>query len=99
MALPTYEDVMLPVLEVLEARGACHRGELVSAVANALHLPEAERQQMLTSGKAPVILSRVSWALAYLKQARVVESPSRGVYRLTDRGKDVLARRPPRIDG
>ena len=37
--------------------------------------------------------------MAYLKQARVVESPSRGVYQLTDRGKDVLARKPSRIDG
>ena len=99
MALPTYEDVMLPVLQILEASGPRHRRELVAAVTDALHLSEAERQQTLASGKATVILSRVGWALAYLKQARVVESPSRGVYQLTDRGKDVLARKPSRIGG
>ena len=99
MALPTYEDVMLPVLQVLEASGPRHRRDLAAAVTDALHLSEAERQQTLASGKATVILSRVSWALAYLKQARLVESPSRGVYQLTDRGKDVLARKPSRIDG
>src|SRR6266478_9154533 len=99
MALPTYEDVMLPVLQTLEAGRPRHRRELAAAVTDALHLSEAERQQTLASGKATVMLSRVSWALAYLKQARLVESPSRGVYQLTDRGRDVLARKPSRIDG
>ena len=99
MALPTYEDVMLPVLQILEASGPRHRRELVAAVSDALHLSEAERQRTLPSGKATVIVSRVGWALAYLKQARVVESPSRGVYRLTDRGKGILASTPARIDG
>jgi restriction system protein len=90
---------MLPVLRVLEAGGPRHRREVVAAVTDSLHLSEAERQQTLASGKATVILSRVGWALAYLKQARLVESPSRGVYQLTDRGRDVLARKPSRIDG
>ena len=99
MGLPTYEDVMLPVLQTLEASRPRHRREVAAAVADALHLSESERQQTLASGKATVVLSRVSWALAYLKQARLVESPSRGVYQLTDRGKDVLARKPSRIDG
>ena len=99
MALPTYEDVMLPVLKTLEASGPRHRREVVAGVTDSLHLSEAEQQQTLASGKATVMLSRVGWALAYLKQARVVESPSRGVYQLTDRGRDVLAHKPSRVDG
>lgn len=99
MALPTYEDVMLPVLEILVANGSRHRREVAAAVADMLQLSEAERQQTLPSGKATVILSRVGWALSYLKQARVVESPRRGAYQITDRGRDILAHRPSRIDG
>jgi len=90
---------MLPVLQILEASGPRHRRVLLAAVADALHLSETERQQTLASGNATVIVSRIGWALAYLKQARVVESPSRGVYRLTDRGKEVLAGKPSRVDG
>ena len=70
MALPTYEEVMLPVLDILAASGPRHRRELVLEVADRLQLSEAERQQTLPSGKATVIMSRVGWALAYLKQAR-----------------------------
>lgn len=99
MALPTYEDVMLPVLEILDAGGPRHRRELAAVVADALHLSEVERLRTLPSGKATMIMSRVGWALAYLKQARVVASPRRGVYQLTDRGKNVLASKPSRIDG
>src|ERR1700730_6832774 len=99
MALPTYEEVMLPVLDILAASGPRHRRELVLEVADRLQLSEAERQQTLPSGKATVIMSRVGWALAYLKQARVIESPRRGIYQITDRGREILARRPSKIDG
>jgi restriction system protein len=99
MGIPTYEDVMLPILQILEASGPRHRRELASAVADALHLSEGERLQTLPSGKATVIMSRIGWALAYLKQAQLVASPRRGMYQLTDRGKGVLARKPTRIDG
>jgi restriction system protein len=40
----------------------------------------------------------VAWGLAYLKQARLIDSPRRGSYRITDRGKQVLANPPTRID-
>jgi len=99
MALPTYEEVMHPVLEILAASGPRHRRDLAAAVADTLQLSEAERQQTLPSGKVTVILSRVGWALAYLKQARIIESPRRGVYQITNRGQDVLARKPSKIDG
>ncbi len=99
MALPTYEDVMLPVLRILEASGLRHRRELAAAVADALHLSDSERLQMLPSGKVTAIMSRVGWALAYLKQAQLVASPRRGVYELTERGRSVLASKPSRVDG
>jgi len=99
MALPTYEEVMLPVLDILAASGPRRRRELVLEVADRLQLSEAERQQTLPSGKATVIMSRVGWALAYLKQARAIESPRRGIYQITDRGREILARRPSKIDG
>ncbi|MGH2369821.1 MAG: restriction endonuclease, partial [Chloroflexota bacterium] len=99
MALPTYEDVMLPVLKILADSGPRHRRELAAAEADTFQLSEAEHQQTLPSGKATAILTRVRWALTYLKQARVVESPRRGVYQITTRGQEILACTPARIDG
>lgn len=98
MTIPNYEQAMLPVLRVLSEASPLHRREIASAVADAFRLSDAERQQLLPSGKYPVILSRVGWALSYMKQAGLVEAPKRGVYRLTDRGQAVLAEGREGID-
>lgn len=98
MPIPNYEEAMVPVLRVLVASSPRQRRDITSAVADLLQLPESERQKLLPSGKTPVIRSRVGWALSYLKQAKLVESPKRGIYQITDRGRDALAKRPDGID-
>jgi restriction system protein len=98
MAIPTYEQAMIPVLRVLAADGQRHRRDIGTAVADALGLTDSERQQLLPSGKHRVILNRVGWALSYMKQARLVEAPKRGVYVITERGRRVLEEMPSGID-
>ncbi|MEP6474106.1 MAG: restriction endonuclease [Gemmatimonadota bacterium] len=89
---------MLPVLKVLAEYGARPRRDITDAVARMFNLTDEERQKLLPSGKIPVILSRVGWALSYMKQARLVEPVKRGVYKLTDRGREVLASNVSSID-
>lgn len=98
MAIPTHEEAMLPVLRVLADGQERHRRALAEKMADHFSLSAAERVALLPSGKSPVIRSRTGWALAYLKQAGIVESPRRGWYRITDRGKVVLERAPDRIN-
>lgn len=38
------------------------------------------------------------WAKTYLKQAGLIESPKRGVFRLSKEGAELLQRPPERID-
>lgn len=97
MALPTYQDCMLPALRLI-AQGVVKRGDVVQRVADLLGVTEEDRQRLLPSGKGPVILSRVAWAIAYMKQAGLVEAPRRGVYRITDRGEELLRSAPQKID-
>jgi restriction system protein len=40
----------------------------------------------------------VAWAHVYLKQAGLLDSPRRGIYRITERGRGVLSAPPARID-
>jgi restriction system protein len=47
---------------------------------------------------APLFDNRVGWARTYLKQAALIESRKRGVFRISDRGKVLLAKNPLRID-
>ncbi len=89
---------MLPVLRSLEDGELHVRQKVLATVTDFFNLSEAERKEMLPSGKAPVIRSRISWAITYLKQAGLLHSPKRGVYRLTDRGRTVLSGGPDRVD-
>ena len=98
MTIPTHEDAMLPVLEVLSDGLAYHRRALADAMAGRFQLTPEERAALLPSGKSPVIRSRTGWALSYMKQAGLVQSPRRGWYEITDLGRQALSARPPRID-
>lgn len=89
---------MLPVLQVLSDGEPRHRRTLAENIADHFGLTADERTQMLPSGKAPVIRSRTGWALSYMKQAGLVESPRRGWYQITNAGKQVASAGVPRID-
>lgn len=89
---------MLPLLELL-ADGEEHslRAEL-EGLADGFGLGDAERKELLPSGKQRVFLNRLGWARTYLKKAGLLEYPRRGLMRITDRGQAVLNDRPSRID-
>ena len=89
---------MLPALRCLADGLPVRRVNLTATVADALALSPEDRALTLPSGKAPVYRSRAGWALTYLQQAGLVLTPMRGVYEITDRGREVLARNPSAID-
>ena len=99
MALPTYQDAMLPVLRSLDDGIARHIGEIVSEVIEGFGLTEADRKEMLPSDQSTVIGSRIGWARTYLKKAGLIEKmPGRGIYKITASGLEVLKRNPAKID-
>jgi restriction system protein len=99
MTIPDYQTFMLPVLQVLNDGRPRLRREIVDQAAARYDLSEAERSELVPSGKGVTIVgSRIGWAISYLKQADLVRSVSRGVYTISPRGLDVLVRAPSRID-
>ncbi len=98
MAIPDYESIMTPLMRALADGKERKLGDLVEALSTEFGLSEDERQMLLPSATAPVFGSRVGWAKTYLKQAGLVEQPRRGVVRLSDRGRSVLAGGPAHID-
>ncbi|MCH7483565.1 MAG: restriction endonuclease [Chloroflexi bacterium] len=98
MANPKYEQYMKPLLE-LAADGQDHTArESYEAMAERFHLTDEDRQQVVPSGRQPTYQNRVAWARSYLTKAGLLESPARGVFRLTERGRDTLNENPPEID-
>ncbi len=97
MTIPTYEDLMLPVLSHSGERLWTVR-ELVDRIANDLRLTQDEREKLLPSGGTNLFFSRVSWAKTYLKKAGLVEQPKRGTVQITARGRQILAENLQNID-
>ena len=85
---------MLPILRLL-GDGAEHRAsQATDELSDVFGLTPEERQEPLASGSQPRIRNKVGWACTYLKKAGLIESPARGVYTLTPRGRSVLNIRP-----
>ena len=96
--IPDYQSCMRPALAHL-ADGRLHRSrEVKDALADHFGLSEAERAELLPSGRQRVIDNRVGWALTYLSQAGLVNRPARGQVQITPSGQDVLASHAARID-
>jgi restriction system protein len=71
---------------------------VVQRLGEELGLSEAARAALLASGRQTIFANRVHWAKTYLAKAGLVEATKRGHFRLTQRGVDVLAASPERID-
>jgi len=98
MPIPDYQTLMLPFLRIA-GDGQEHRfRDAVESLAQEFTLTDEERNVMLPSGTAPLFDNRVGWARTYLKQAALIESRKRGVFHISERGRELLAKNPPRID-
>jgi len=90
MSIPNFQYFMQPCLKVLSSSGLVSKMDLIEKVSDEVGLTTEERQIMLDSGKATIAKSRISWALAYMKQAGLVDNPRRGQYQITDRGRALV---------
>lgn len=52
----------------------------------------------MPSGKQLVYKNRIGWALTYLKKAKVIESPRRASFRITELGHKALIENPEVVD-
>ena len=98
MAIPTYEDAMLPLLKILADQKERHMREIIEIVANEFNLSDEEKGKLLPSGQDTVIANRVGWARTHLSKTGLLERTARAIYKITSRGLDVLQQNPSRID-
>jgi len=98
MAIPDFQSLMLPLLRHLQDGRERTNQETLEALAQEFGLTEQEREELLPSGRQPVFTNRVAWAKVHLKAARLIESPRRGVYKITARGRELLKQKPQRAD-
>jgi restriction system protein len=98
VAVPDFQSCMRPILALLSDGKAWSQAQLRNAVAEVLQVSEEDQLELLPSGKQTTFSNRVGWALTHLSKARLVERPAPAQYRITDRGRSVLAEHPDRVD-
>ena len=98
MAIPDYQSLMLPLLKFIAEKNKTTLKESVDYLSTIFKLTQDERSTLLPSGNQEIILNRTGWARTYLKKAGLLSSPQRGVFEITERGKDLLKENPPAIN-
>ena len=85
MAVPTYDQMMRPLLE-LAAQQDITRRSAEEAIRNHFHLTDEEMALRIPSGVAGVIANRSGWAMTHLTKAELIQKVAPKTYRATDAG-------------
>lgn len=89
MAIPTYDELMSPVLKLL-SDGVERSGEdITNTTADQLNLTTEERNRIYANNPKKVFKDRIAWARTYLKKAGLIESPQRATSKITTEGMKV----------
>lgn len=98
MAIPDFQTLMRSLLEHLANDGVKSNRETMAVLSKHFQLTDEELAELLPSGQQSVFTNRLAWAKAHLKKAGLLESPSRGLYKIVPRGLEALAQSNQRIN-
>lgn len=90
MNVPNFQTFLRPILEVLSNGVTYSRRDLISATLKKFSFTDEELALRHEQGGSLVLAGRVGWALVYLKQADLVDSPSRAMFQISEEGKKTL---------
>ncbi|OGJ92046.1 MAG: restriction endonuclease [Candidatus Raymondbacteria bacterium RifOxyA12_full_50_37] len=98
MAIPDYQSIMLPLLQFLADKKEHSLRETIEHLELKFELNDDDKKQLLPSGSQPIFENRVGWARTYLKKALLLEPVRRGFFQITERGMNILSKKPEKID-
>jgi restriction system protein len=97
MPVPDFQSFMLPMLKIA-ADGSEHpMADLRERLSREMDLSPEDLQERLPSGMQTKYQNRVAWSAVYLYRAGVLDRPKRGVFQITDRGRNLLAEKPEKV--
>lgn len=98
MAVPSFQELFLPVLQLLADGKPRRMPEVVEHVAEHFNLSEQDREEPIPSGQSSKLANRVGWCRTHLKFAGLIERVSWGEYRIAPAGLAVVKAPPPKVD-
>jgi len=98
MAVPDFQSFFKPLLEIAADGNEHSLKTSRELIAEKMMISAEDLKELLPSGNQTKFDNRVAWAKTYFVQAKVLESPKRGYFRITDRGHDLLKKGHVKID-
>jgi restriction system protein len=98
MAVPNFQEFMLPFLRAVSDGREHTIAEMFGVMAKHFNLSEEDIKELVPSGRETRFKNRVYWARVYLAQAKLIDATGRGRFRITDRGSTLLKSNPPTIN-
>ncbi len=98
MAIPDFQSIMLPFMKEISDGEEHSTTEVLEKLLRHFQLTEEEANQYLPSGTQKTFYNRVFWAKAHLKMASLIDNTGKGIFRLTNTGKELLSKNPPEIN-
>jgi len=98
MPIPDFQTVMLPILRFIQDQKEHTTRDTIEYVSDFFQLTDEERKEVLPSGRQSIIDNRVGWARTYMKKAGLLETPRRSILKITDRGLEVLKKKPDKVN-
>lgn len=90
MAVPIFEDFLYPFLQATNSKDMSI-SKMRQYIIDYFHLTDEDCSLRTKSGHSTQVVDRLNWVRQYLRRALMIDIPERGVYRITQRGKDYLA--------
>ncbi len=97
MAIPKHDEIRVPVMELLVKNEKMKLRDFIEPLANYFKLSDEEVNEIYPSGNGHIFYDRISWALSYLNMSGLLDKPKRGVYKINQKGIDLL-KTPEKID-
>lgn len=96
--MPTLDEMLLPLLRGIKDGRKYSMDDLEKMVAENLNLSKDVLSELMLDRHTTKVRHRLGWAKSYLKNAGLVEYPSRGLVMITVKGSDILSLGLLRID-
>lgn len=90
--IPKQSDLYWPVIRAFKAlQSSCRQKQLVEKVCKDLKLTNKAKSELWADGPTTMIAYRISWVKDSLKRVGVLETPERGLWTLTKKGRGIAS--------
>ena len=98
MAIPSYNDMRLPILRMLEDGEVHWIRDVIEAVAAELDVAGADRARLTPTTRRSLFDISVTRCVTDLRKAALLENTELGRFRITGDGRAILSKNPGKID-